>query len=273
MTLVPQQMLSFLRRKCNSCKGLGPVPSRTSPRRTLMEVTTLQLQRMPQVSCMVMATPMCCSSRPRQLKHSSGPRPKMQCPTLWAGRQLRADMLRTPVLLSMVVRAGQMLNSTTTRPSALETLPSPWATTTLPAPKPVARPKWSTLSATKRTRMERHASFSTTRQCLTTLLLLQRKFPRRRWTRHKRLGPALSRPSPRPIWMEVTTLQQLVRLQVSYMVMAIRRYFSSRPRHLRHSSGPRQKMPCLTSLGMKLSKVAILRTLASPSTGARAGQM
>merc|ERR1712087_317538 len=59
----------------------------------------------------------------------------------------------------------------------------------------------------------------------------------------------------------------------SCTVTATQKCFSSRLRHLRHSSDQRLPMPCLILLGTWQLKVAILRILASPSMVAKDGQM
>ncbi|CAE7253946.1 unnamed protein product, partial [Symbiodinium pilosum] len=69
----------FLRRKCKPRRRPGPMPSKASPRLTLLEVTTLQRPPRLPVSCTDMATRMCSSSQPRQPLTSSDPRLLTQC--------------------------------------------------------------------------------------------------------------------------------------------------------------------------------------------------
>ena len=144
--------------------------SNTFPRPILREATTLQLLPKQPVSSMAMATLMCCSSQPRQLKHSFDPQPQMPCPTLLGTRQSRRVILRMLASPSTVERDGQMWFLTTTKFMSAAMLPLPWATTSSPALQMEARPKLSTLSATRRMRTARCASSSTTPQCHTACL-------------------------------------------------------------------------------------------------------
>ena len=152
------------------CRQHGPTPSGVFPRPILMEATTLQLLPKQPVSSMAMATLMCCSSQPRQLKHSFDPQPQMPCPTLLGTRRSRRVILRMLASPSTVERDGQMWFLTTTKLMSLAMLPLPWATTSSPALQMEARPKLSTLSATRRMRTARCASSSTTPQCHTACL-------------------------------------------------------------------------------------------------------
>ena len=79
----------------------------TFPRPILREATTLQLLPKQPVSSMAMATLMCCSSQPRQLKHSFDPQPQMPCPTLLGTRRSRMVILRMLASPSTVERDGQ----------------------------------------------------------------------------------------------------------------------------------------------------------------------
>ena len=151
------------------CRQHGPMPSGVSPRLILTEATTLQLLPKQPVSSMAMDTQMCCSSQPRQLKHSFDPQPQMPCPTLLGTRQSRRVILRMLASPSTVERDGQMWSLTTTKLISLAMLPLPWATTSSPALQMEARRKLSTLSAT-RMRTARCASSSTTPQCHTACL-------------------------------------------------------------------------------------------------------
>merc|ERR1712039_550485 len=132
-----------------------------------------------------------------------------------------------------------------------------------------------TPSATRRTTMASCASFSTTLQCLTAQAqpcLQTLPFLRPKSDRCRQPGPAPSRPSPRPTWMEATTLQLRRRRQVNSTAMAARMCCSSQPRQGQHSSGQQPKMPCPTSLGTRTWRVATPRMLVSRSTAARVGQ-
>ena len=152
------------------CRQHGPMPSRVSPRPILMEATTLQLLPKQPVSSTAMDTQTCCSSQPRQLKPSFDPQPPMPCPTLLGTRRSRMDILRMLASPSTVERDGQTWFSTTTKFMSVAMLPLPWATTSSPALQMEARPKLSTLSATRRMLTARCASSSTTPQCHTACL-------------------------------------------------------------------------------------------------------
>ena len=148
----------------------GPMPSRVSPRPILTEATTLQLLPKQPVSSMAMGTQMCCSSQPKRLRRSFDPQPPMPCPTLLDTKLWRMAILRMLVLPSMVERDGQTWFLITTKSMSAAMLPLPWATTSSPALQMEARPKLSTLSATRRMRTARCASSSTTPQCHTACL-------------------------------------------------------------------------------------------------------
>ena len=77
-------------------------------------------------------------------------------------RRVISRMLALP---STVARDGQTWFLTTTKSMSLAMLPLPWATTSSPALQMEARPKLSTLSATRRMRTAGCASSSTTPQC------------------------------------------------------------------------------------------------------------
>ena len=126
----------------------------------------LQLLPRQLVSSTVTAARTCCSSLPRQSKRSSDQQPLTLCRTLLGTRPSRTVTRRTRASPSMVARAGLTLFSTTTRLRRMATRPSPWATTTSPAAPMEARPRWSTLLATRRMRTAMYASSCTIPQRL-----------------------------------------------------------------------------------------------------------
>mmetsp|Transcript_49799 Transcript_49799/g.89426 ORF Transcript_49799/g.89426 Transcript_49799/m.89426 type:complete len:239 (-) Transcript_49799:122-838(-) len=90
--------------------------------------------------------------------------------------------------------------------------------------------------------------------------------------RHKQIGPALSRASPRRILREATMSQPLVRRQLSCMATDTQMCSSSQPKQLTHHSGLRLPMPCLTLLERMQLRKAMMRTVALQSMVAKAGQ-
>jgi len=202
--------------------------------------------RKQQVSCMDTATRRCSSSQQRQLRHSFAQALPMQCPISLGAMQSKAAMRRTPVLPSTAARDGQMSSSRTTRQIGPATLPLPWGTTTSPVPKLGTRRRLNIPLATRRQKITRSGSSSTTLPCPMTLKL-PLSFQRRKFRMHKPPGLVPSSRSPRRTLREETMLQQPPRQQGSCTATVTRRCSSSPQRLQRPSSGQAPTMPCLTS--------------------------